>query len=108
MLLRLGGRWLFDLFETISGSRTWAYIGFALMVAGLFIGGEYYRRWKIYKKIMKDKAKKEDVRGLDPLEDPISHAAFEEENPPTPTEALPLSQADQAWRGPGQDPPVKK
>ena len=91
--------------EEMSGSRLGAVICLGAIVAVIWLGGGAYRKSKIYKNIMKDKAKKEDVRGLDPLEDPISHAAFEEENPPTPTEALPLSQTDQAWRGPGQDPP---
>ena len=109
MFLTLAHRWLFDLLESIGGSKAWAYIGFAGLMAAVFVSSAKYRNWKIYKKIMKDKAKRENEIAPDP-DAPFPQEAFATEDSPAQTkpDESPSSQVDQAQRGPGQDPPVKK
>ena len=109
IMLRLGGNWLGHLFERMTGSKVWATIGIFVLGLIVWYAGREYRNWKIYKKIMKDKAKRENEIAPDP-DAPFPQEAFATEDSPAQTkpDESPSSQVDQAQRGPGQDPPVKK
>ena len=109
ILLRIGRGGLGRLLEQLTGSKTWAAIGLIGLCIVMIIACRDYRDWKIYKKIMKDKAKRANEIAPDP-DAPFPQEAFATDDSPAqtkPDESL-SSQVDQAQRGLGQDPPVKK